>query len=100
MHNILHDFPDMEAKEIVKQIIPAMKRGYSKLLVWDHVLPDRGAQVNTCLLDWVMMTFYASSERSEGRWRKLLEDPELGLKITDIVHYSQYDQDVIELELA
>jgi len=62
MHNILHDFPDMEAKKIVKQIIPAMKKGYSRLLVWEHVLPDRAAQVNACLLDWVMMTFYASRE--------------------------------------
>lgn len=100
MHNILHNFPDSNARTILKQTASAMKKGYSKLLLWDTVLPDKGAGANECCLDWLMMTFYGSSERTESQWRKLVEDPEIGLKVKDIVKYSQYDQDVIELELA
>jgi hypothetical protein len=52
------------------------------------------------VLDWEMMSFYAASERSEGHWKRLLEAPELGLKVTGIWNYSQLDQSVIEAELS
>lgn len=100
LHNILHNFPDGEARTILKQTASAMKKGYSKLLLWDTVLPNQGAGANECCLDWVMMTFYGSSERTESQWRTLVEDADIGLKVVDIVRYSQYDQGVIELELA
>ncbi|KAK5944194.1 hypothetical protein PMZ80_003475 [Knufia obscura] len=100
MHNILHNHTDDKCKLILKQVARAMKKGYSKLLVWDVVMPDQGAGTNVCCLDWEMLTFYATSERTETEWRKLLQDPEIGLKVTDIVHYSRYDQDLIEVELA
>lgn len=100
MHNILHNHTDDKCKLILKQTATAMKKGYSRLLLWDTVMPDKGAGTNVCALDWEMMTFYATSERTEAEWRKLLEDPETGLKVTDIIHYSRYDPHVIELELV
>ena len=100
MHNIIHNHMDEASKNILKRIAAAMRRGYSKLLIWDTIMPDRGAGTNICALDWEMLTFYGTSERTETQWRKLIEDPEIGLKVTDIVHYSNYDQDLIEVELA
>ena len=100
MHNILHNHTDDNCKLILKQVAAAMKKGYSKLLMWDTVMPDKGAGTNVCALDWEMLSFYTTSERTEAEWRKLLEHPDTGLKITDIVHYSGYDQDLIEVELA
>lgn len=91
---------DHDVKRILKPLSAAMKKGYSKLLVWDHVMPTRDAGSIICSLDWTMLTFYGTSERGEPEWRALLEDPEFGLKITDIIHYSDYDQALIELELA
>ena len=100
MHSIIHDYPDDKAKIILKNIATAMKRGYSKLIIWDFVLPDKGAPPTLMALDWEMMSFYAASERSESQWRRLLEDPELGLKVTGVWGYSQFDQSVIEAELV
>lgn len=100
MHNILHNHMDENAKKVLKQTAAAMKKGYSKLLLWDNIMPNCDAGTILCALDWEMLTFYGTSERTEADWRKLLEDPEIGLKVADIIHYSRYDQDVIELELA
>jgi hypothetical protein len=77
-----------------------MKKGYSKLLIWDFVLPDRSPPPTLIALDWEMMSFYAARERKESDWKQLLEDPEVGLKLTGIWSYSQFDQSVIEAEMA
>lgn len=100
MHSIIHNHPDDRAKMILEQVAGAMKRGYSKLLLWDNVMPDKGAVTNTMCLDFQMMAFYAAGQRTEQEWKALIEDPEVGLKVTDIIRYSPQDQAVIEVELA
>jgi hypothetical protein len=77
-----------------------MKKGYSKLILWEFVLPEKGVPPTLSSLDWEMMTFYAAGERSEGQWRSLLEAQEIGLRVNGIWSYSQFDQSVIEAELA
>src|ERR1700748_153921 len=99
LHSIIHDYPDDKARIILKHIAAAMKKGYSKLIVWDFVLPDKAVPPTLIALDWEMMSFYAASERSESQWRRLLEGPEVGLKVNGIWNYSQFDQSVIEAEL-
>ncbi|KIW83260.1 hypothetical protein Z517_02505 [Fonsecaea pedrosoi CBS 271.37] len=100
LHSIIHDYPDDRAQLILKNIARAMKKGHSKLIIWDFVLPDKALASTLTALDWEMMSFYAASERSEGQWKTLLEDPEIGLKVNGIWSYSQFDQSVIEAELA
>lgn len=100
LHSIIHDYADESARAILKHIAAAMKKGYSKLILWDFMLPDKAAPPTLTGLDWEMMTFYAGSERSESQWRTLLEHPEVGLKVTQIWSYSEFDQSVIEAELA
>ncbi|KIW92215.1 uncharacterized protein Z519_07199 [Cladophialophora bantiana CBS 173.52] len=100
LHSIIHDYPDDRAQLILKHIARAMKKGYSKLILWDFVLPEKAVAPTLSALDWEMMSFYAASERSEGQWKTLLEDPEIGLKVNGIWNYSQFDQSVIEAELA
>lgn len=77
-----------------------MEPGYSKLLICDLVLPDKHVPPFVAALDWEMMTYVAGHERTEKEWRSLLEDSEVSLKITGIWNYTQYDQSIIELELA
>lgn len=77
-----------------------MEKGYSKLIIWDQVVPDMEADATVAALDWVMLTFLAGAERTESQWKTLVEDPEIGLKIVDTWYYSQFDQAVIEIELA
>lgn len=100
MHSIIHNYPDHRAKLILQQVARAMKKGYSKLLLWDNVMPDKGAATNTMCLDFIMISFFAAGQRTEQEWRALVEDPEVGLKVTDILRYSPQDQAVIEIELA
>jgi hypothetical protein len=100
LHSIIHDNEDPRAKIILKQLAGAMKKGYSKLIIWDQVLPAKCAPAIPAALDWEMMTFFAASERTEGQWKALIENPEVGLKFNGIWEYSQYDQMVIEAELA
>lgn len=100
MHSILHDYPDEAAKTILKQVAGAMEKGYSKLIIWDQVVPDKGADPIITAQDWVMMTFLSGCERTESQWRSSIESPETGLKVTGIWYYTQYDQAIIEAELA
>lgn len=75
-----------------------MKKDYSKLLIWDFVLPDKAAGSTLIALDWEMMSFYAAGERSESQWKALLENA--GLKVNGVWTYSHFDQAVIEAELT
>jgi len=43
LHSIIHDWNDDVAADIIKAIVPAMERGYSKLLVHEVVFPNHGA---------------------------------------------------------
>lgn len=69
---ILHDWPDDKCQQILKHIVIAMRPGYSKLLLSESILPDRGARAFPAALDVQMMALHAGRERTEGQWRSLL----------------------------
>lgn len=73
-----------------------MKRGYSKLLINDIVLPDTGATRFATISDINMLALLAAMERSEAQWRKLLE--QAGLKVIKV--WQGTPESVIEAELA
>jgi hypothetical protein len=100
LHSIIHDYPDAQAKLLLRNTAAAMKKGYSKLIVWDFVLPGKAVPATLAALDWEMMSFYAAGERSETQWKQLLEDPDVGLKVNGFWTYSGFDQTVIEAELV
>lgn len=97
LHSILHDWSDDQSRHILEQFIPAMEKGYSRLLVIDHVLPDRDSPWNLQALDWELMTFLSARERTEAQWRTLIETA--GLKIVNIYKHPQGADACIELEL-
>ena len=69
--------------QILKNIVPAMKRGYSKVLIAEQVLPnDQQVPVLIGGLDLIVMLAYAAMERTERQWHKLIGDA--GLVITNI----------------
>jgi len=51
LHSIIQDWNDEVNTEILKAIVPAMTKGYSKILVNDFVVPDQGAH-------WVQSKFF------------------------------------------
>lgn len=49
-----------------------MKRGYSKLLIVDMVIPPTGASLLQTMMDVQMMTPVGALERTQGHWVELL----------------------------
>ncbi|KAJ8610952.1 hypothetical protein MRB53_038256 [Persea americana] len=98
MHSVLHDWPDAKVIEILSNITRAMKRGYSKILINENVIPAEDAYWMTTGLDIMMLMLFASTERTEETWRALLE--QAGLKITHVCHYETGSESLIEAELA
>lgn len=99
MHSVLHDWPDNMCRKILANLIPALRRGYSKVLINENVIPAKGAYWETTSLDLIMMTI-GSGERTEQHWRALLESA--GLKVVNIwtAPAQKGVESMIECELA
>lgn len=97
-HAVLHDLPDAECALILRQIVAVMKKGHSRLLVYETVLPAQGASSLMTTLDLQLMNMVSGLERTEGHWQKLLESA--GLCIIGISTHFRALESVIEAELA
>jgi hypothetical protein len=74
MKFILHDWSDEQSLQILRHIRDAMTPGYSKLIIEEFILPEKDCHMLPVMWDWEMMVFLNSFERSEGRWKKLLDE--------------------------
>lgn len=72
MHFILHDFPDVTARQILYNTGRAMTPKSSLLLLNEIVLPTRDVPLQMALLDVHMMTVLGGRERTESDWRELV----------------------------
>ncbi|KAF2811453.1 S-adenosyl-L-methionine-dependent methyltransferase [Mytilinidion resinicola] len=97
-HQVLHDWPDDKCREILKNQIPAMKKGHSKILIDDLVIPDQGAGWLETGIDMLMLTTHSAQERTQADWRSLLDS--VGLKMTKLWDCKGYPFKLIEAELA
>lgn len=98
MRSIFHDWPDDACVKIMKQIADAMERGYSKLLIFEWILPAKGVPLYPALLDINMMALLNGKERTESEWLKLLK--EAGLKVVKFHQAGPEAEGLIEAELA
>lgn len=96
-HAVSHDWPDEDCARIFGNVKGAMKRGYSRLLIYEIVLPARGATSLMTSLDLQMMNVLSALERTEDRWKTLLEG--CGLRIVGISRHPRAVESVIEAEL-
>ena len=95
----MHDWLDKKVRDILHQIIPAMRPGYSKILLNEIVLPDHKCPANFAAADINMMSVLAGMERSRSHWIELIES--VGLKVV-AVHTSPFTEDsegVVEVML-
>lgn len=92
MRNIIHDYPDEKAIEILKNTVAALGPD-SVILIDDMVVPNVGAHWQTTQLDIAMMSALGSLERTKEMWYALLE--KAGLKIVEIYTYTASLQDAI-----
>ncbi|KAF7596037.1 hypothetical protein BBP40_003817 [Aspergillus hancockii] len=96
--NIFHDWSDDKARLIIKNLVPAMERGYSKVLMEEYILPDKNARVLEGMTDIAVMVFCSGLERTRQRFTNLLESA--GLKINKFWTREGDGQGIIEAELA
>ncbi len=98
LHAVFHDWDESKSLEILKNIVPAMTKGYSKLLICDVVLPPTGATVTQASMDVGMMMFLSASERTKATWIDLLS--QAGYKVTKWWPDPRGYETLIEAELA
>jgi hypothetical protein len=66
-------------RKILSNIVAAMKPGYSKLLIFDFILPDTGASLFPSLVDIHMLAVFSGMERTKTQLTELLAS--VGLEI-------------------
>lgn len=98
VHSLLNNWPDDKCVKVLKRIKEAMKPGYSRLLLNEHVMPQDGAYWETSALDMVMLTLFSSEERTMPAWQHLLE-VRAGLRIVQVWEGGKGVQNVIECQL-
>lgn len=97
LHAVPHDWPDEDCKRIFNNVKSVMRKGYSKLLIYEIVMPSRGATSLMTTLDLQLMNCTSGFERTEENWRNLLS--EAGLRITSISRHPRAVESVIEAEI-
>ena len=98
MHAVLHDWLDHKARMLLENTRDAMVKTYSKLLIYDIILPPTGASISQSTMDVNMMSLLSASERTQGAWEKLLT--EYGFKIIKFWPDPQEYEMIIEAEIA
>lgn len=102
---ILHDWPDDDATEILKNIITAMDRTKSKLLIMDTVLPKPGSVAVSVerivrVRDLTMLQAFNSKERDLDDWQSLLALVSPDLQLNHVVQPFGSAMSVLEIVLG
>ena len=92
---IFHDWPDSDCVRIMKNIAAAMEPGYSKLLIFEWILPAMGTPLYPALLDVNMMAVLNGMERTEMQWMNLLE--QAGLEVVKFWKAGEESEGLIEV---
>lgn len=90
--------PDTACQDILSNLKPALRPGYSKILINEVVIPDEGASRFEAGLDLLVMVVHSAVERREKDWRALVES--IGLKVARIWKCGEAPERLIEVELA
>ena len=95
---ILHDWGDEDGVKILKNLVPALKKGYSRVLLNEIVVSEEKPTLAATNMDLMMLAHFAVRERTEKEWSDILA--QAGLKIIKIWNYPGVAESVIEAELA
>jgi hypothetical protein len=76
--NVLHDWPDKQAKQILEHIREVTGK-HSFLLINENALPDDNVAFYPAALDLIMMGVFASLDRTAAQFEELLNSAGLTL---------------------
>lgn len=97
LHSVLHDWGDEDCIRILQNLKPALKKGYSRILINEIVVSEVEASLASTSMDQLMLVLGAMKERTEGQWRELVEKS--GLTIKSVWKYEGVAESLIEVEL-
>ena len=97
-HTVLHDFTDDDVVKILESLKPALKRGFSKVLVQEIVVSMKEPTLQATMQDIMMMAMASARERTEDDWRKVFQAA--GYKVSKIWSAPLSYESVIEAELS
>ncbi|KAJ5162628.1 Winged helix-turn-helix transcription repressor DNA-binding [Penicillium coprophilum] len=98
LHSILHDWSDNDGVRILENLVPALVKGYSRVLLYEIVVSEEKPTLAATTMDLVMMSHFGTRERTEMGWRQILG--RVGLKVVGIYTYPGVAESLIEAELA
>ncbi|OBT72011.1 hypothetical protein VF21_08610 [Pseudogymnoascus sp. 05NY08] len=98
LYSILHDWGDDEGVEILENLVLALKKGYSRVLLNEIVVSEEKPTIAATSMDMMMLAHFSVRERTEAEWRAILA--KAGLNIVHIYTYPGVAESLIEAELA
>ncbi|KAK3360905.1 S-adenosyl-L-methionine-dependent methyltransferase [Lasiosphaeria ovina] len=90
MRGVLHNHPDLKVQTLLELTKAAMTAD-SVLLIDEMILPETGVNVDTTSMDLTMLAAFASGERTEAQWRRLIEAAGLKLIKTYVYNGGSYE---------
>ena len=93
----MQDWDDPTNQQILRSIIPAMKKGYSKILLNEYIIPNQGAHFLQTSLDWCLMASLGTKHRTEDEMRTMIEGA--GLKMRQVFKHPLSFDSLIEVDL-
>ncbi|KAI1412110.1 S-adenosyl-L-methionine-dependent methyltransferase [Hypoxylon sp. FL1857] len=85
LRGVCHNHPTDRVKKLLENIKQAMEPD-SIILLDEWILPDTKAHIDAVSMDLTMLTALAGEERSERKWRSIID--EVGLELVKIYVYN------------
>ena len=98
LHSVLHNRGDDDCVRILTNLKPALKSGYSKILLNEIVVLESHASLSATSMDQLALVLGAMRERTELQWRDLLQ--RAGFRVVSLWTYPGVAEGLIEAELA
>ncbi|KAJ5187952.1 hypothetical protein N7491_004273 [Penicillium cf. griseofulvum] len=98
MHSVHYGLGDEDVIKIMANLVPALEKGYSRVLLNEIVVSEEKPILATTNMDMIMLAHLAVRERAEAEWRYIFT--QAGLKVVNIYSYPGVAESLIEPELA
>ncbi|KAJ5556996.1 O-methyltransferase [Penicillium frequentans] len=98
LHSILHDWGDADSVKILESLVPALKKGYSRVLLNEIVVNEEEPTLAATSMDLMMLAHFGVRERTEAELGSLLTKAKL--RLVKAFSFPGVAESLIEAELA
>jgi O-methyltransferase. len=87
LYSILYNWCDKDGVRILKNLVPALVRGYLRVLFSEFMVSKEKAMLAATGMDMMMLAHFSVRERTEVEWRGILE--RVGLRVVRYLYLSR-----------